>query len=91
MESIINLGTDIFIGIGILVRICHGAVFSGLNLAFSSFLFATIVIIFLGDIILQTHFSRNPLKMASLLTPVISFYQKIFYIVAKPTVNMLDG
>ncbi len=149
MESIINLGTDIFIWIGILLCICHSAVFSGLNLAFfsmsrlklevevkqgsepaknilklredanfllatilwgnvsinvlltllsdsvlagvSSFLFSTIVITFLGEIIPQAYFSRNALKMASLLTPVISFYQKVFYIVAKPTAIMLDG
>jgi len=149
MENIVNFGSDILIWLGILVCICHSAVFSGLNLAFfsmsrlqlevevkqgseaaksilrlredanfllatilwgnvsinvlltllsdsvlvgvSSFLFSTIVITFLGEIIPQAYFSRNALKMASLLTPVIRFYQKVFFIVAKPTAIMLDG
>ncbi|GAA3920266.1 DUF21 domain-containing protein [Litoribacillus peritrichatus] len=56
-----------------------------------SFLFSTIAITFLGEIFPQAYFSRNALKMASLLTPIIKFYQKVLFIVARPTAIMLDG
>ena len=149
METLLNVGSDIIIWVGIAVCVCHSAVFSGLNLAFFSmsrlqlevevkqgskaatkilsmredanfllatilwgnvsinvlltllsdsvlagiysFLFSTFVITFLGEIFPQAYFSRNALKMASLLTPVIGFYQKVLFVVAKPTAIMLDG
>lgn len=149
MEGFLSASADLIIWVGIVVCICHSAVFSGLNLAFFSmsrlqlevevkqgseaakkiltmredanfllstilwgnvsinvlltllsdsvlagvysFMFSTIIITFLGEIFPQAYFSRNALKMASLLTPVIRFYQKVFFIVARPTAIMLDG
>lgn len=75
------------VSINVLLTLLSDSVLAGV----SSFLFSTIVITFLGEIIPQAYFSRNALKMASLLTPVIGFYQKVFFIVAKPTAIMLDG
>ena len=45
----------------------------------------------MGEIIPQAYFSRNALKMASSLTPVMRFYQKKLFIVVKPTAILLDG
>jgi hypothetical protein len=75
------------VSINVLLTLLSGSVLAGVY----SFLFSTIVITFLGEIIPQAYFSRNALKMASLLTPVIRFYQKILFIVAKPTAILLDG
>lgn len=36
MDAITSVGTDVIIWIGIVICICHSAVFSGLNLAFFS-------------------------------------------------------
>jgi CBS domain containing-hemolysin-like protein len=57
----------------------------------SAFLFSTIAITIIGEITPQAYFSRNALKMGSLLAPVIRFYQFIFYPVAKPTGLILDA
>ena len=47
-------------------------------------LFSTAFITFFGEITPQAYFSRNALKMASLLVPFIRFYQFVLYPVAKP-------
>jgi len=56
----------------------------------TAFAFSTLVITFLGEIIPQAYFSRRAMKMASLLSPVIRFYQLLLYPVAKPSALMLD-
>ena len=139
---------DNFIWTGILICVCHSAMFSGLNLAFFSlsrlrleaeastgnqaaakilvlrrdanfllttilwgnvginvlltllsnsvmlgvvaFAFSTFVITFAGEIIPQAYFSRHAMRMASLLSPVMRFYQYVLYPVAKPSALMLD-
>jgi hypothetical protein len=48
------------------------------------------VITFLGEIIPQAYFSRHALTMASLLAPVLRFYQILLFPVAKPTALILD-
>ncbi len=55
-----------------------------------AFLFSTVIITFAGEIAPQAYFSRNALRMASLLAPVLRFYQVIFYPVARPTALLLD-
>jgi len=56
-----------------------------------SFTFSTVVITFFGEIMPQAYFSRNALKMASLLSPVLKFYQIILFPVAKPSALLLDS
>ncbi|WP_075188271.1 DUF21 domain-containing protein [Teredinibacter haidensis] len=56
-----------------------------------AFLFSTIAITFLGEIFPQAYFSRNALKVASFLTPIVRFYQIILFPVAKFTSLILDG
>jgi metal transporter CNNM len=75
------------VSINVLLTLLSDSVLAGVY----SFLFSTIIITFLGEIIPQAYFSRNALKMASMLTPVIRFYQTILYPVARPTAVMLDG
>jgi len=56
-----------------------------------AFLFSTVAITFLGEIIPQAYFSRNALKVASTLAPRIRFYQFLLYPVAKLTGMGLDA
>lgn len=55
-----------------------------------AFVFSTFFITFFGEIIPQAYFSRHALKMGSLLTPIIRFYQVVLYPLAKPTGLLLD-
>ena len=75
------------VGINVLLTMLSDSVLAGV----SAFLFSTIAITIIGEITPQAYFSRNALKMGSLLSPVIRFYQFIFYPVAKPTALILDA
>ena len=55
-----------------------------------AFLFSTIVITFFGEIFPQAYFYRHALRMASLLYPVLRFYQILLYPLAKPTAQLLN-
>ncbi|ASM53112.1 MULTISPECIES: CNNM domain-containing protein [Pseudoalteromonas] len=75
------------VGINVLLTLLSDSVLMGA----SSFLFSTIAITIIGEITPQAYFSRNALKMASMLSPLIKFYQLLFYVVAKPTGLILDA
>tara|TARA_R110001583_G_scaffold69129_2_gene196174 strand:- start:12900 stop:13925 length:1026 start_codon:yes stop_codon:yes gene_type:complete len=75
------------VGINVLLTLLSDSALAGI----SSFLFSTIAITVIGEITPQAYFSRNALKMGSLLSPVIRFYQIIFYPVAKPSAIILDS
>jgi hypothetical protein len=55
-----------------------------------AFVFSTVAITLLGDIIPQAYFSRNALRMATRFLPFLRFYLVVLYPVAKPTALMLD-
>jgi hypothetical protein len=55
-----------------------------------AFLFSTLAITMLGEIIPQAYFSRNATRMVALLTPFLTAYRLILYPVAKPTAMLLD-
>jgi CBS domain containing-hemolysin-like protein len=55
-----------------------------------AFIFSTFIITFFGEIIPQAYFSRHALKTASLLSPVLRFYQLLLFPVAKPSALVLD-
>lgn len=74
------------VGINVLLTLLTNSVLLGV----SAFLFSTVLITLLGEIAPQAYFSRNPLRMASLLAPLLRVYQFILYPVAKPTAKMLD-
>ncbi|MBU0982402.1 MAG: DUF21 domain-containing protein [candidate division Zixibacteria bacterium] len=56
----------------------------------AAFCFSTLFITFFGEILPQAYFSKNALRMGSLLTPVIRFYQVVLYPLARPTGMLLD-
>lgn len=74
------------VGINVLLTLLSNSVMAGVI----AFVFSTVVITFLGEIIPQAYFSRHALKTASFLSPVLRFYQILFYPVAKPTAVVLD-
>lgn len=75
------------VSINVLLTLLSDSVLAGIN----AFLFSTIAITFLGEIFPQAYFSRNALKVAAVLTPVIRFYQVLLFPVAKFTSLILDG
>lgn len=75
------------VGINVLLTLLSDSVMAGV----ASFFFSTVVITLLGEIIPQAYFSRNSLKMASLLAPVLRLYQFILFPVAKPSALLLDA
>ncbi len=74
------------VGINVLLTLLSNSVLAGV----AAFFFSTFVITFAGEILPQAYFSRNALSMASLLYPVIRFYQYLLYPLAKPSALMLD-
>jgi len=74
------------ISINVLLTLLSDSVMAGVI----SFTFSTVVITFFGEIIPQAYFSRNALRMASLLSPAVKFYQVLLFPVAKPSALLLD-
>jgi hypothetical protein len=56
-----------------------------------SFVFSTVVITLVGEIVPQAYFSRKALVVGSFLAPLIKFYQWLLYPVAKPSSALLDS
>ncbi len=74
------------VGINVLLTILSDSVLAGVL----GFFFSTFAITIFGEIIPQAYFSRNAMRMASLLTPIIRFYQILLYPLAKPTSIILN-
>jgi len=74
------------VGVNVLLTLLSHSVLAGL----SSFLFSTVVITLVGEIIPQAYFSRHALRMAAMLGPALRFYQYLLYPVAKPSGLLLD-
>lgn len=74
------------VGINVLLTLLSDSIMTGLI----SFTFSTFVITLFGEIIPQAYFSRNALRMASMLAPVLRFYQFLLFPVAKPSALLLD-
>lgn len=74
------------VGINVLLTLLSSSVLAGV----SAFLFSTVVITLVGEIMPQAYFSRNALKMTALLSPVLKVYQYALYPVTKPSARFLD-
>ncbi len=74
------------VSINVLLTLLSDSVMAGV----SAFVFSTVIITFFGEITPQAYFSRNALRMGSLLAPLLRFYQYLFYPVAKPSAWVLD-
>lgn len=75
------------VGINVLLTLLSNSVLAGI----SAFFFSTVVITVLGEIMPQAYFSRHALRMASMLAPLVKFYQILLYPAAKPTAKILDA
>lgn len=75
------------VGINVLLTLLSDSVLAGL----SAFAFSAVFITVFGEITPQAYFSRHALKTASLLAPVLRFYQFLLFPVAKPCALLLDA
>lgn len=74
------------VGINVLLTLLSNQVLAGLG----AFLFSTVFITVLGEVMPQAYFSRHALKTAALLSPVLKLYQILLFPFAKPTGLILD-
>lgn len=74
------------VGINVLLTLLSNQVLAGV----AAFLFSTIFITALGEIIPQAYFSRHALRTAAFLSPVLKLYQILLYPFSKPTALLLD-
>ena len=74
------------VGINVLLTLISNSVMAGV----AAFLFSTVVITFIGEIIPQAYFSRHAMKSAALLSPLLKIYQVLLYPVARPSAWVLD-
>lgn len=75
------------VGTNVLLTLLSDSVMAGLV----AFFFSTFVITFGGEILPQAYFSRHAIRMASLMAPVLRFYQILLYPLAKPSAMILDA
>lgn len=74
------------VGINVLLTLLSNQVLAGIG----AFLFSTVFITLCGEILPQAYFSRNALRLAGWLSPVLKMYQLLLFPVAKPTAMLLD-
>ncbi|MFU8795965.1 MAG: DUF21 domain-containing protein [Dehalococcoidia bacterium] len=74
------------VSVNVLLALLAGSVLAGVL----AFLFSTVVITMVGEIIPQAYFTRHALVTASRLAPLLRFYQVVLFPVAKPTALILD-
>lgn len=74
------------VSVNVLLALLSGSVLTGVL----AFLFSTVVITLIGEIAPQAYFSRHGLRMGSVLSPLIRFYQLLLFPVARPTALLLD-
>ncbi len=74
------------VSVNVLLALLSGSVLAGV----SAFLFSTVLITIVGEIIPQAYFSRRAIKIGALLSPLLRLYQFILFPIAKPTALILD-
>lgn len=74
------------VSINVLLAQLSGSVLAGV----SAFLFSSVLITIVGEILPQAYFSRHALRVAARLRVVVHFYQVLLYPVARPTALVLD-
>ena len=55
-----------------------------------AFLFSTVVLTLVGEILPQAYFSRNAIRVAARLAPLLRFYRILLWPLAKPVGKLLD-
>jgi hypothetical protein len=74
------------VAVNCLLTLLSDSVLSGVG----AFLFSTVGITAVGEIIPQAYFSRNALRVGAMLIPVVRVYQLLLFPVAKPSALLLD-
>ena len=74
------------VSINVLLTLLSDSVLAGV----SAFLFSTLVITAFGEILPQAYFSRNALRVTTVLSPVFRFYQIVLYPITWPVSKLLD-
>ena len=74
------------VSINVLLTLLSDSVLAGVF----AFAFSTVFITIFGEILPQAYFSRNAMKMAAVLSPVLKLYQFILFPVARPCAFVLD-
>jgi hypothetical protein len=72
--------------INVLLTLLSDSVLAGVG----AFVFSTFIITLVGEIFPQAYFSRNALRMAARLAPLLKVYQVALFPVAKPTAIVLN-
>ena len=87
-DSNLTLATVLWgnVTINVLLTLLSDSVLAGLG----AFTFSTIVITLFGEIIPQAYFSRNALRMAARLAPLLNVYRVGLFPIAKPTAIILN-
>lgn len=75
------------VGINVLLTLLSDSVMSGIG----AFMFSTVVITIVGEIIPQAYFSRHAMVVGHYLSPVISMYEIVLYPIVKPVAVILDA
>jgi metal transporter CNNM len=75
------------VAVNVLLTLLADSLLAGIT----AFLFATVVITLAAEIMPQAYFSRNALRIAALLSPVLRFYQVLLAPVAWPSARLLDA
>jgi hypothetical protein len=75
------------VGINVLLTLLSNSVMAGLT----AFLFSTVLITFMGEIVPQAYFSRHAMKTAALFVPILQIYRVLLYPLAKPCALILDA
>ena len=75
------------VSVNVLLALLSDSIFAGVG----GFVFSTVGITFVGEILPQAYFSRHALRVGARLSPLIRFYQVLLYPVAKPCALILDG
>ena len=74
------------VSVNVLLTILADSVVTGVF----AFLFSTVGITIVGEIMPQAYFSRHALKMGARLSPLIRFYRFLLFPFAKPSAMLLD-
>jgi len=74
------------VGINVLLTLLMDSVMAGTF----AFTFSTVGITCFGEIMPQAYFSRNALRLGSLLAPLVKVYTTLLYPVSKPSAIVLD-
>jgi CBS domain containing-hemolysin-like protein len=75
------------VGVNVLLTLLSGSVLTGV----AAFMFSTVGITLIGEIVPQAYFSRHAMRLGAAFTPLLVFYKYLLYPVTKPSAIILDA